>query len=831
MTNTIRLKRGSGSDPSASDMVVGEPVLRSDTAELFFKKDDGSVAKVSGGGGGGSSFKYLSLRNAANDGAASYPGNDFTLVTSGTTTAVSPATANALILSYGGVVQKPNSGTSTSGITGFIVDGSRLKTATNFAAAPDFIVYQESGGIGEPSDNTVTEAKLNASNSPTNGYFLQAQSGVTGGLTWAAAPANDSSTGIDFDDNVKARWGTGNDLELFHDGTNSYIDNSTGNLYIRSGGNAISIRAKDDEQSILCHANAAVELYYDGVKKIETATDKILFYAHAKVNADNTYDLGASGARWKDLYISNDIDISDNGKLLLGNSDDLQIFHNGTHSEIADAGTGDLRLLTSKFKVINNPASADENMIVATENGAVELYWNGFKSFNTTDTGIHVFGPTDTEAQIYMYADNGNAADDKWKLKADYVASGFYIQNYKDGAWEDSIRCFGGGATELFYDNSKKFYTTANGTRCDDNVKISVGDSGDLNIYHDGSHSYIKNSTGNLYVNSAEINFSNVANNEFLARFIADGACMLYHDNSKKLETTSTGVSIDGHLTVNTGTTDVVADFKSTDANAWIQLRDNDTNDTAVMIGANDDSMMLRAGSSTRMVITHEGSVGIGTDNPRGSATYIGLELSGTTGGVVTFSDDEVEKWNVYGQAGQFGIYDRVNGRYNLKCLDDGDVELSTGNLKVISGKGIDFNANANASGNTSNLLDDYESGTWTATVVTGSCSQQSCKYIKIGNQCTVWGRIHGLSDTSTNVVLKIEGLPYGCNISAAAGNKFSKDISTDANCAYITTNEQLMFYGHNTGNAWSYVTHASCGSNMEIYFYGTYRTEYPGSN
>ena len=63
MTNTIKLKRGSGSDPSASDMVVGEPVLRSDTAELFFKKDDGSVAKVSGGGGGssGTSFKYLSL--------------------------------------------------------------------------------------------------------------------------------------------------------------------------------------------------------------------------------------------------------------------------------------------------------------------------------------------------------------------------------------------------------------------------------------------------------------------------------------------------------------------------------------------------------------------------------------------------------------------------------------------------------------------------------------------------------------------------------------------------------------------------------------------------
>ena len=109
MTVTFKFKRGTGSDPSASDMVVGEPVLRTDTAELFFKKDDNSVAKVSGGGGG-PDFKYLDLRNAANNGAASYPGNDFTLVTSGTTTAISPAAANTLLVSYGGVIQKPNSG-------------------------------------------------------------------------------------------------------------------------------------------------------------------------------------------------------------------------------------------------------------------------------------------------------------------------------------------------------------------------------------------------------------------------------------------------------------------------------------------------------------------------------------------------------------------------------------------------------------------------------------------------------------------------------------------------------------------------------------------------
>jgi len=51
MANEIRLKRGSGSDPGASDLVVGELAIRTDTGKLFTKKDDNSVAEISGGGG------------------------------------------------------------------------------------------------------------------------------------------------------------------------------------------------------------------------------------------------------------------------------------------------------------------------------------------------------------------------------------------------------------------------------------------------------------------------------------------------------------------------------------------------------------------------------------------------------------------------------------------------------------------------------------------------------------------------------------------------------------------------------------------------------------
>jgi len=52
MAVTIKLKNASGSDPSASDLVVGEVAIRTDNGKLFTKKDDNSVAEISGGGGG-----------------------------------------------------------------------------------------------------------------------------------------------------------------------------------------------------------------------------------------------------------------------------------------------------------------------------------------------------------------------------------------------------------------------------------------------------------------------------------------------------------------------------------------------------------------------------------------------------------------------------------------------------------------------------------------------------------------------------------------------------------------------------------------------------------
>ena len=66
------------------------------------------------------------------------------------------------------------------------------------------------------------EAGLKISNAPSDGKFLQYKDS-TDKLTWAAATSVGGATGVDFNDSVKARWGTDNDLEIFHDDSNATI--------------------------------------------------------------------------------------------------------------------------------------------------------------------------------------------------------------------------------------------------------------------------------------------------------------------------------------------------------------------------------------------------------------------------------------------------------------------------------------------------------------------------------------------------------------------------------------------------------------------------------
>ena len=84
----------------------------------------------------------------------------------------------------------------------------------------------------------------------------------------------------------------------------------------------------------------------------------------------------------------------------------------------------------------------------------------------------------------------------------------------------------------------------------EDNVKLNIGTGDDLQIYHDGSNSYINESgTGVLSIQSdgTEVQINKGAS-EYMGRFIADAGVKLYYDNSSKFETTSGGISVTGNI-------------------------------------------------------------------------------------------------------------------------------------------------------------------------------------------------------------------------------------------------------------------------------------------
>ena len=169
----------------------------------------------------------------------------FTLQVSGSN--VSPGTANDIIVSLGGVVQNPNND--------YTIAGSTLTFTTAPASGLNFfaVVLGQSvdSSVITPADGSVTGTKL--------------------------------SNPLDLADNHKIRFGTGNDLEIFHNATNSLITNNTGDLQIQSA-TGVLLKPAGGENGISVIANGSVELYEDNVKKFETAPGGVALTGGAAAN-------------------------------------------------------------------------------------------------------------------------------------------------------------------------------------------------------------------------------------------------------------------------------------------------------------------------------------------------------------------------------------------------------------------------------------------------------------------------------------------------------------------------------------------------------------------
>jgi len=108
------------------------------------------------------------------------------------------------------------------------------------------------------------------------------------------------------------------------------------------------------------------------------------------------------------------------------------------------------------------------------------------------------------------------------------------------------------GATDktFLWVNATDAWTSSEHIHLEDSKKLLLGTGSDLQIYHDSSNSWIKDAgSGSLILDTnSTVQITKNAGSENIAKFHADGAVELYHDHSKKFETTSAGITVSGKV-------------------------------------------------------------------------------------------------------------------------------------------------------------------------------------------------------------------------------------------------------------------------------------------
>ena len=250
---------------------------------------------------------------------------------------------------------------------------------------------------------------------------------------------------INFEDSVRATFGNlaGGDMAIYHDGTNNYHNHYTGDVYFRNN-----------------------------------ADDKDIIFQSDDGSGGTTAYLTLDGSATTTVFAKN-IRVEDSVLHQFGGGNDMAIYHNGTDSFITN-DTGDLKI---------RQFANDKDIIFDCDDGSggTETYF-----FLDGSTGVTTFPDskilglgTGADLQIKHDGTNGqirehtgnltivNSADDK-----------DIIFQCDDGS--------GGVETYFFLDGS------TGRTIFPDSKELRFGTGSDLNLYHDGSNSYVVNNTGNL---------------------------------------------------------------------------------------------------------------------------------------------------------------------------------------------------------------------------------------------------------------------------------------------------------------------------------------------
>ena len=309
-----------------------------------------------------------------------------------------------------------------------------------------------------------------------------------------------------------------------------------------------------------------------------------------------------------------------------------------------------------------------------------------------------------------------------------------------------------------------------------------------------------------------------------------DGA----EDGKFKIETRIAGtirnrLTMDSTKTVfNEDSIDVDFRVESNDRNHMLFV---DAGNNRIGINNSSPQQLVDIYDSTLPVIrlTNGRNEGVGSDYDLGKIEFFTNDTSGTGERVLT----EINAIADAASAAPGGIFVIKTAATNsataerMRIGNDGDVSIADGNLVVASGHGINFAATADATGMASELLDDYEEGSWTPTISSGSVSGNQCQYTKVGNLVTLRGNLADITDNTTNSDITVTGLPYtaGSNnraVGATMFRYFSKTNAMHMN-AYLGQNDTTLsfYWSYNAASSpWEVVEYDDgTQANMDIMF------------
>jgi hypothetical protein len=240
--------------------------------------------------------------------------------------------------------------------------------------------------------------------------------------------------------------------------------------------------------------------------------------------------------------------------------------HTHPASDIVSGTLADARLSSNVFL-----DRGDIDVTTVTDGSNSNPFDDAHSETKIAENGMRTISYTGASAFLYTWNNGGSAS--VVQLGAHYNGDDFYMRVRTDGSnWRDWKKLWhngndGAGSgldADLLDGQQGSYYASAaslgnylplaggtmtgtNGVLFPDGFKLNIGTGSDLQIHHDGSNSYINESgTGRLILSGgSDIQLQSPVG-EFMADFNSNGSVDLYYDNSKKFETTSTGVTVTG---------------------------------------------------------------------------------------------------------------------------------------------------------------------------------------------------------------------------------------------------------------------------------------------